>query len=229
MLLTGLKNNYFSCREEKKTKHTHLSQRLSSQINAVCSRAHYKISMVEDALVSPFSDYVSLFNGSLHCHCCSSDWACIICICLCLLALPQSLPRCESDSSPLSWTRRVFVVVYKWAFERMCLHVVWPFFVCACNLYYPICEPNPQMWHFPSLPSRCLAGLREHWAEAKPTAICGNVSTGTDLYRDWLISAFRRLIPMSVFRLMLPGFVRCHTMYLGFDYLYSKSKDAWAV
>lgn len=44
-------------REEEEKKKTHLSQGLLSQISALCSCAHYKISMVEDALISPISEY----------------------------------------------------------------------------------------------------------------------------------------------------------------------------
>lgn len=81
--------------EERKTKN--FSKGLSSHISVVCYSAHYKISMVKDVLISPFSENMSVFNCSMHCHCRSSEWTSIISICLCFLALPQSLPRCKSD------------------------------------------------------------------------------------------------------------------------------------
>lgn len=101
-------------------------------------------------------------------HCRSSDQPGIICICLCFYH------ACESDSFPLNWTRCVFLVVY-----AFCAHV----FVCAhrfavllCGggrLYYPICEHTVRYGTF----RRCLCDvwLREHWAEARATAICANV------------------------------------------------------
>lgn len=106
---------------------------------------------------------------------------------------------------------------------RVCVDMQVVCLVCDTNLYNPISE-HTQMWHFPSLPSLSLAGLKGHWVTAKPAAICGNVSTGTDLYKVSPISAFRRLIAMSIFRLIPPGFLCGHTPYLGltFDYLYSK-------
>lgn len=195
--------------------HARLSQGLSSPISAVCSRAHYEISMVEGALISPFSEYASVFNGSVHCHCRSSDWTGIICICLCFLALPRYVAEIVRATAVQgvthllsNWTSIcVRVQVGFWAKVFACVCVV--FFVR--NLYHSICEPTLRRDTFPCCLLRCLAGPRERWAEAKPAAICGNVSTGTDLYRVWLISAFRRLIPMSIFRL---GLLCWHALYL---------------
>lgn len=114
--------------------------------------------------------------------------------------------------------------------------------VCACTWSFKCVEPTGiilfqgfqiQTWHFLSVPSRSLAGLKEHWAEAKPTVISGNVSTGTDLYRVGLISAFRRLILMSILRQMLPGFLCWHRIHLGLTIFIPKAplkyKDAWSV
>ena len=53
--------------------------------------------MAEDALISPISEYVDVFNRIMHPLCSSSDWTGTIRICPCLLDLPQSLPRFESD------------------------------------------------------------------------------------------------------------------------------------
>lgn len=177
-----------------------------------------------------------MFNSSVHCHCCLSDWTGIICICLSFLAPPQLSLRCESDCFSasdtsslgyISWTRHIFLLVFKWA----CAHVftcVWSFQrVPASSIILFVSSPSDGTFHH----LRCSAGPREHWAEAKPTAVCGNVWTGTDLYRVWLVSAFRCLIPMSIFRLRLPEFLRWHTINLDFTFYTPKAllkyKDSW--
>lgn len=146
---------------EKKTIHSHFSQGLSSQINAVCSHANYNISMVEDAVISPFSEYVVVFNSSVHSLCSSSDWTGIICICPCLLAVPQSSPRCESDCF-----HRVTHLLST-ELDALCVCVV--FLVWASNLHYPICEPTLRWGTFCGC--LCVVWLDREGTEWKPNPL----------------------------------------------------------
>lgn len=92
----------------------------------------------------------------------------------------------------------------------VCMHVI------SSSLHYPIWEPSNVALLVAAIVS---TGPRERCVEARPTAICDNVPTGSDLYRLWLISAFRRLTSMSLFRLIVTGIFVLTRNVLRFYYL----------
>lgn len=114
----------------------------------------------------------------------------------------------------------MYLWLCKWAFVCVCVCMWVVFLVCGSNFYYPICELTRGTFR------HCLPVVWLDWGstERKPEPLHSAVMcrlAWTFIGSDW--SAFRHLTPMSIFKLMLPGFLCWHTIY--FDYFYFKNSE----
>lgn len=93
----------------------------------------------------PLSECVRVFNGSVHCQCCSADWTCITCI---ISPRHLALPHVNAEM----WVTHllngcVSVAVYKWAFVRVHVYI--------CVIFFLVWSSNLELSYLWSCTLRC--------------------------------------------------------------------------